>query len=192
MDNQNNTVLTTIYQRRSIGKLVLPVTNDDELAAAFQAAFAAPDHKQLKPWKFTVLTGQALIEFGRVLLQAEEVNAPADALDDTARQKLLNMPMRAPMIITVATDIKEHEKVPPFEQLLSAGAAIQNLLLALESLGYHTVWRTGPLCNEPVVKAHFDVADKDTICGFVYVGSSDVQMPVRESIDINDFVSFCD
>ncbi|MCP3897693.1 MAG: nitroreductase, partial [Moraxella sp.] len=52
MNNQHNTVLTTIHQRRSIGKLVLPVPSDDELATALQAAFAAPDHKQLKPWKF--------------------------------------------------------------------------------------------------------------------------------------------
>lgn len=184
-----NPVLDIIHQRRSIGKLVLPMPNQDELDAVLNAAMVAPDHKQLKPWRFTVLIDEALTAFGQVLLAAAEAKSDG-VLDEPTRQKLLNMPQRAPMIITVATDIKEHEKVPPFEQLLSAGAAIQNMLLAFESLGYHTVWRTGPLCNAPEVKTYFEVADKDTVCGFVYVGSSDIKMPCRDEQDLGDFVTY--
>lgn len=187
--NHSNAVIDTIHARRSIGKLVLPMPTDAQLAVALSAATAAPDHKQLKPWRFTVLTDGALVEFGKVLLAAEEAVAQ-EPLDELTKQKLLHMPLRAPMIIAVATDIKEHEKVPPFEQLLSAGAAIQNLLLALESLGYHTVWRTGLFCNSPEVKAYFKVADKDTVCGFVYVGSSDVVMPSRETVKLSELVEF--
>lgn len=190
MNNLTNAVLTAIHERRSIGKLVLPMPNDDELNVALQAAFAAPDHRQLKPWRFIVLTGDALLELGRVLLQAETVNMSAGGVSDISRQKLLNMPLRAPMIITVVTDIKEHEKVPAFEQVLSVGAATQNLLLALESLGYRTIWRTSLLCNEPLVKSHFNVADKDVISGFIYVGSSNVRMPKRELLAVNDLVTF--
>lgn len=185
----SNPTIKVMHERRSIGKLVLPMPSDEELSLALEAALTAPDHKQLKPWRFTVLTGESLVEFGEVLLQAGQAKSETP-LDDAATQKLLNMPKRAPMIITVATDIKEHEKVPPFEQLLSAGALIQNLLLALQSLGYRTVWRTGPLCNAPEVKRYFHVLDKDTVCGFVYVGSSDVQLPEREMSDLADFVEY--
>lgn len=188
-DTLNNPVTDIMHARRSIGKLVLPMPSDAELAHVLQASVVAPDHKQLKPWRMTVMTGDALVQFGQVLLQAGE-SAAAEPLDDTAKQKLLNMPLRAPMIIAVATDIKEHEKVPSFEQLLSAGALIQNMLLAFESLGYHTVWRTGPLCNEPLVKAHFGVADKDTVCGFVYVGSSDIKIPAREGINLDELTEY--
>lgn len=188
MTKTTNAILNTIHKRRSIGNLSLPMPNDDELKTALQAAFAAPDHKQLKPWQFCVLTGDDLVKFGKLLLQAQE--RLSGELDEPTRQKTLNMPMRAPMIIMVATNIKAHEKVPEFEQLLSVGAAIQNLLLAFESQGYHTVWRTGLLCNEPLVKTHFCVADKDTICGFIYVGSSDVQIPTRKPVAIDGLVTF--
>ncbi|MFC0819837.1 nitroreductase family protein [Moraxella marmotae] len=187
-----NDILDIIHQRRSIGKLCLPMPNDDELQAVLSAAMVAPDHKQLKPWRFWVLTDGALVEFGQVLLTAakDEAAAKGETLDDAAMNKVLNMPLRAPMIIVVATCLKQHEKVPAFEQLLSAGAAAQNILLALESIGYRSVWRTGPLCNSPAVKAHFGVDQADTICGLIYTGSSSVQMPPREAVDLADFVEY--
>lgn len=187
-----NAVLDIIHQRRSIGNLVLPMPSQDELNTVLHAAMVAPDHKQLKPWQFWVLTGDSLVEFGKVLLDAAEADAASrgEALDDATIKKTLNMPLRAPMIIVIATKQKYHEKVPPYEQLLSAGAAAQNILLALESLGYNSVWRTGPLSNTDVVKAHFGVSSDDTICGLIYTGSSSVQMPARDAFDISDYVSY--
>ena len=187
-----NPVLDIIHQRRSIGKLSLPMPNQDELNTVLHAAMVAPDHKQLKPWQFWVLTDESLVEFGKVLLKAAEADAESrsEVLDEATIKKTLTMPLRAPMIIVIATKQKYHEKVPPYEQLLSTGAAAQNILLALESLGYNSVWRTGPLCNTDVVKAHFGVGVDDTICGLIYTGSSTVQMPAREAVDISDYVSY--
>lgn len=187
-----NPVLEAIHHRRSIGKLSLPIPTDEQMAHIWQAAMDAPDHKQLKPWQFVVLTGDALVEFGEVLLTAQQAQAEraGEMLDDAAIKKTKNMPLRAPMIIMVATNIQQHEKVPEFEQLLSAGAATQNILLALQSMGYQSVWRTGLLCNEPAVKSYFNVADKDTVCGFVYVGSSDIQMPPKAQVELDDLVEY--
>ncbi|WP_049235909.1 nitroreductase family protein [Moraxella canis] len=187
-----NEILTIIHQRRSIGNLSLPMPNEAELQAVLGAAMVAPDHKQLKPWRFWVLTGEALTEFGQVLLSAAEREAASrgEVLDEVAIKKTLNMPLRAPMIIVIATQYQYHEKVPPFEQLLSAGAAAQNMLLTLESLGYRSVWRTGPLCNTPEVKAHFGITKENTICGLLYTGSSSVQMPDRETVDLSDYVEY--
>lgn len=187
-----NDLISLVHARRSIGKLSLPMPSHDELNTAFLCAMTAPDHKVLHPYRFGVMTGKALDRFGQVLLQAGLAKAEADGerLEDTACTKLINMPKRAPMIITVATDYKSHPKVPEFEQLLCVGAVVQNLLLALQSMGYRTVWRTGDLCNEPAVKAHFGVSDNNTVCGFVYVGSSDIVMPEREKADLAEFVYF--
>lgn len=189
-----NNFIAQINARRSIGKLNLPMPSADELNTALTCAMTAPDHKVLRPYRFMVMTGEALDTFGEVLLNAGLAKAKqaGESLDDTARTKLLNMPKRAPMIITVTTDYKSHPKVPEFEQLLCVGAVIQNLLLALESQGYHTVWRTGDLCNEPAVKSHFGVSENNLICGFVYVGSSEIVMPEREVVQISDFIKFFD
>lgn len=181
-----------IHARRSIGKLSTPAPNIDELSFAIETAMTAPDHKQLKPWQFVVMTDKALDGFGQALLQAGQALASAngETLDEQAQEKLINMPKRAPMIIMVATDIKPHDKVPEFEQLLSTGAMIQNLLLAFKSMNYDTIWRTGDLTNHPMIKQYFKVADKDTICGFIYIGSSDVIMPERERVALDGFVRF--
>lgn len=187
-----NPVIEFIHSRRSIGKLVLPIPTREELSVALQCAMTAPDHKQLKPWQVVVMTGTGLEEFAQALLQASIIQAQkkGEVLDELSQTRLLTMPKRAPMIIMVATKLKEHEKVPAFEQMLSTGAMIQNLLLALHSQGYRTVWRSGDLIDEPSLKAFFNVADKDTICGFVYVGSSDVVMPEREPVALDDFVVY--
>lgn len=187
-----NNFITQVQSRRSIGKLSLPMPNSQELNSALECAMTAPDHKMLRPYRFTVMTAQALDKFGEVLLQAGLAKAHKDGetLDDATCNKLINMPKRAPMIITVATNYQTHPKVPRFEQLLCVGSTVQNLLLALQSMGYHTIWRTGDLCNEPLVKAHFGVSDDNLICGFVYVGSSDIVMPERDQVDLARHVKF--
>lgn len=185
-------IIDIMHARRSVGNLSLPMPNQDELNQVLHSAMSAPDHKQLKPWQFWVLTGNALNQLGEVLLQAAENEAAqkGETLDDATCKKIVNMPLRAPMIIVIATKVKYHEKVPEFEQLLSAGAAAQNMLLALESLGYKSVWRTGPLCNLPEVKAFLGIDEQDTLCGLIYTGSSSVIVPDREAVNLNDFVQY--
>ena len=48
--------------------------------------------------------------------------------------------MRAPLIILVACRIVPGTKVPAIEQILAAGAAAQNILLALHA---RAMWRPG-------------------------------------------------
>lgn len=187
-----NDVIKTIHDRRSIGKLTLPMPSLHEISQAIESAMTAPDHKQLTPWRFCILTNQALDDFGQVLLQAglEKATREGVTLDDATKTKLINMPKRAPMIVTVSSKYQDHDKVPEFEQLLSCGAAVQNLLLSLASMGYQSVWRTGDLCNEPSIKAFFGVDERDVVCGFVYIGSSDVIMPPRTLPNVSEFARF--
>ena len=74
--------------------------------------------------------------------------------------------------------------------MLSAGAAVQNLILALKAQGFSTVWRTGLLCNEPAVKSYFDVGPDDYVTAFVYTGTSPKNEPARKPIDIESLVRF--
>ena len=185
-------VINWIKSRRSIGNLNIPAPNQAQITAAIECAATAPDHKKLQPWRFVVTSGNARHRLGDALLIAaqDKANAEGRDLSEKERTKTKNMPLRAPMIITVVTHMQSHEKVPPFEQLLSAGAAVQNLILALKAQGFSTVWRTGLLCNEPAVKAYFDVSEHDYVTAFVYVGSSACDMPTRGAIDTAPLTRF--
>ena len=185
-------LINWIKSRRSIGNLSIPAPTESQIKAAIDCAVTAPDHKKLQPWRFIVTQGNARHELGRAFLVAAEAKAAqeGDTLSEKDRQKNYNMPLRAPVIITVVTQMQVHKKVPSFEQMLSAGAAVQNLILALKAQGFSTVWRTGLLCNEPAVKAYFDVSADDYVTAFVYTGSSPCDMPTRKPIDIEPLMRF--
>ena len=181
-----------INSRRSMGNLDAPAPTPAQVKTAIGCAATAPDHKKLQPWRFIVTEGDARHELGNALAEAAQAQAvqEGEALSKKDIEKAHNMPLRAPMIITVVTKIQAHKKVPPFEQMLSAGAAVQNLILALKSQGFSTVWRTGLLCNEPAVKAYFDVGPDDYVTAFVYTGTSFKDEAPRKAIDIESLVRF--
>ena len=182
-------LINWIKSRRSIGNLSIPAPTESQIRAAIDCAVTAPDHKKLQPWRFIVTQGNARHDLGRAFLAAAEAQE-GEALSEKTRQKTYNMPLRAPVIITVVTQMQVHKKVPPFEQILSTGAAVQNLILALKAQGFSTVWRTGLLCNEPAVKAYFGVGPDDYVTAFVYTGSSPCDMPTRKPIDIEPLLRF--
>lgn len=185
-------LINWIKSRRSIGNLSIPAPTESQIKAAIDCAVTAPDHKKLRPWRFIVTQGNARHDLGRAFLAAAEAQAAQEGeeLSDKSRKKTYNMPLRAPVIITVVTHMQVHKKVPPFEQMLSAGAAVQNLILALQAQGFSTVWRTGLLANEPAVKAYFNVGADDYVTAFVYTGSSPCDMPTRKPIDIEPLLRF--
>ena len=185
-------LINWIKSRRSIGNLSIPAPTESQIKAAIDCAVTAPDHKKLQPWRFIVTQGYARHDLGRAFLAAAEAQAAqeGETLSEKSRQKTYNMPLRAPVIITVVTQMQVHKKVPPFEQMLSTGAAVQNLILALKAQGFSTVWRTGLLCNEPAVKEYFGVGADDYVTAFVYTGSSPCDMPTRKPIDIEPLLRF--
>ena len=181
-----------INSRRSMGNLDLPAPTHAQIETAIECAATAPDHKKLRPWRFIVTQGDARHELGNALVAAAQAKAvqEGETLSEKDIVKTQAMPLRAPVIITVVTKIQAHKKVPPFEQMLSAGAAVQNLVLALKAQGFSTVWRTGLLCNEPAVKSYFDVGPDDYVTAFVYTGTSPKNEPARKPIDIESLVRF--
>ncbi|MGB2786152.1 MAG: nitroreductase [Psychrobacter sp.] len=181
-----------INSRRSMGNLDLPAPTHAQIETAIECAATAPDHKKLRPWRFIVTQGDARHELGNALVAAAQAKAvqEGETLSEKDIVKTQAMPLRAPVIITAVTKIQAHKKVPPFEQMLSAGAAVQNLILALKAQGFSTVWRTGLLCNEPAVKSYFDVGPDDYVTAFVYTGTSPKNEPARKPIDIESLVRF--
>ncbi|MFW2177365.1 MULTISPECIES: nitroreductase family protein [unclassified Moraxella] len=184
---QPQEILDFIKSRRSMGNLIAPAPTQTEVEQAIEVAMTAPDHKGLQPYRFVVLQGNALTDFGKALHQA---SLDQGETDPATLAKALAMPHRSPMIITVISHYREHEKVPHWEQLACASSATQNLLLALQAIGYATVWRTGNLIDTQPVKDYFNVTDKNQIVGFVYVGTAGAELPKRPPMLVDDFIDY--
>lgn len=161
-------VLDAIASRRSQPKLAAPAPDDAVLARVLEAAGQAPDHRLLRPWRYLVIRGEALTTLGEVFVRAVSAVDPARAALEADR--LRGMPQRAPLIIVAVLSAREHPGVPDWEQWLSLGAGIQNLLLALHAEGFAGMWRTGEMARAAVVDQALGLAPGERIGGFVYVG----------------------
>lgn len=140
----------------------------EHLAIALHAAVRAPDHGRLRPWRFMLVEGDQRRQFGELLAASAKRRAPG--LSDGDLQRERDKAMRAPLIIIVACRVVPGTKVPAIEQVLAAGAATQNLLLALHSLGYAAAWKTGEAAYDAGVKQSLGLAADDHLVAFVYVG----------------------
>ena len=178
--------LTALLTRTSHGALTEPAPNSAVLNQAFQAALRAPDHRMLRPWRYLIIDGEARQRLGEYFLQAGlQDNAQ---LADVEQQRLLKMPLRAPMIIVAITTFKEDAKVPMIEQTLSTGAAIQNFLLALHAQGFASMWRTGWVTEHPIIKQALAIQNNEQIAGFVYVGTAATVLKTPILLNVDDFI----
>ena len=180
-EDQPVDALEALKTRTSSPRLVEPAPSAEDLRQIFQAALRAPDHAMLRPWRFLVVKGQARARLGELFAEAM---APETG---EKRSKLLNAPLRAPLLIVVVAAVKEHPTVPPVEQVCSAAAAAQNISLAAYALGYASIWRTGAPAYDGKVKRGLGLQPTDEIVGFLYLGTPTVDRPVPEN-DIEDFV----
>ena len=113
------------------------------LADMVQAAQRAPDHAQLAPYRFLVVTGEGRSALGELMVAARLAVAPDT--DVAMLDKLRLKPLRAPMIIVGIASPTPHPKVPEIEQLLTAGIALQNMSSMAWAKGFGAIWRTGDL-----------------------------------------------
>jgi nitroreductase len=165
--------LALLFQRRSIGRLTEPAPTEAQLYEMLRAAAAAPDHGELRPWRFVVLRGEGKDEFGSVLGDAylrrvaDAGGRPEPAKLEKERTKL----GRAPVVVIVCAVHVHDDKIPWEDQLGSANAAAQNLLLAATALGFGSMWRTGDPVFDDDVKRAVGLTEHDAIVGFVYLGT---------------------
>jgi nitroreductase len=61
-------------------------------------------------------------------------------------------------------------KIPEWEQVLSAGAAAMNLVLAAHALGYGASWITEWYAYDRTVLDALGLAPNERIVGFVHIG----------------------
>lgn len=162
-------LLQLIKSRVSTPKLGLPAPTRDQMTDALACAQRAPDHGRLRPWRFFVIEGEGLNQLGALYVAAARAkNSP---IEDAQAERLRGMPLRAPMVVVVASKVVTGHKVPVWEQQVATGCAAQNLQLALHAMGFGCMWRTGEMASDPTVKARFGLEEADQIIGFLYVGT---------------------
>lgn len=168
-------MLEAIHARRSRGKMRPDAPPRELIEQVLHAAVHAPNHHDTQPWRFFVLTNDARVQFGEALcdaLRRRVGDMEAHKLDGLLLAERAK-PLRSPVLIVVGVKSQERDVMTRREDFQSASAALQNMLLAAESLGLAAIWRTGEGILDAGVKAHFGLQPEDEIAGVLYLGYPD-------------------
>jgi len=162
------TPLEFLLTRHSFPVLASPAPTKEQIDKLMQAALRAPDHGNLKPFRFLVCEGEALNRLGECYVQGMQQSGETDVIKlDRAR----GLPLRAPMVIVAVARFQDSAKIPQQEQLLSAGLATFQLINAAEAMGFGAYWRTGDIAYNPAIWRLLGLAEAEQVIGYVYVGT---------------------
>lgn len=168
----SNPVIDHLLTRRSVlaNALGEPGPSPDQLGQILAAAARVPDHKKLVPWRFILFQNGAREDFGQVLAAAcvAEEDAPSAIRLETEAKRFL----RAPLVVAVISRITKTTAVPEWEQVLSAGAACQNLVVAATALGFGAQWITEWYAFSDTVRQALRLRDGERVAGFIYIGTA--------------------
>jgi nitroreductase len=171
-------------RRRSVSPqaLAAPSPTPAELETLLTIAARVPDHGKLTPWRFIVFEREGQARAGDILAEVYRAANP-----DTHPKRIELERKRlsfAPLVVAVVSRAAPHEKIPEWEQIMSAGAVCMNLVLAANAMGFATSWLTEWYAYDRQVLAQFGLADHEKIAGFIHIGQStmDVEDRVRPAL----------
>lgn len=179
--------LDVLLNRVSVPRLIDPAPDAAQREILFGAALRAPDHGQLRPYRFLTVEGAAREKMGELLVEAlllSDPEATPQALD-----KARLGPLRAPLVVVVVARLQDHVKVPKQEQRIAAGCAAHGVLLAAYAMGVGAVWRTGELSYSAHVAKGLGLTAEEEVVAFLYLGTPLNEPRTAPKQDVADFVS---
>lgn len=162
---------TLIQSRRTTlpKRLCGPGPDETHKRLILEAAAAAPDHDQILPWRFVEIPATGRAALGQAFEDALVDRDPAATADERtqAREKA----MRAPwLLLAIARTGGAPDDIPAHERLLSAGAAIQNMLLMATALGLGSSLTSGKAMGSAALRQRLGLTDAEVALCFVNIG----------------------
>lgn len=185
----NEATLNLLRLRRSTPAdfMTEPGPDADTLSDMLTIAARVPDHRRVVPFRFIRFRGDARVRFGEQLGKAFLANTPDADESRTALER--NRFCRAPVVIAVISSVNREHRTPEWEQILSAGAVCQNLLLAANAHGFAAQWLTEWYAFDDQIAQSLALAENERIAGFVYIGSTSDSPKERGRPDMNEIIS---
>jgi len=182
--------LELLRTRRSprIPDLAEPGPNAAQLETLLTIAARVPDHGKLVPWRFLVMQGEKKKRIADGLIPIFRASHP-EATEDQLKKE----PGRfagSPLVVAVISRAGPHVKIPEWEQILSAGAACMNLVVASHALGFGANWVTGWAAYERPALDLIGVGNDERVAGFVHIGTPKAAQEERPRPPLTDIVKY--
>lgn len=189
MPERNQEALEFLLGRRSrpAKTLVAPGPDAASLEMLLTAAARTPDHGKLEPWRFIVLSKEALAAMAEGVAERAKVLG----LDEDQIAKARRSYDTGPMAVAIVEVQKPSQKIPAIEQTYSAGAVCLALLNAALALGWGANWLSGwPSHDREFATKAFRLAENERIAGLIYIGTETSRPPERPRPNLHDIVTW--
>jgi len=167
-----DTVLTLIHTRQHVSpkRLGDPGPDAEQTEEILRAAGAAPDHGRLNPWRLIIIPPERRhllgVAFAEALVARD--GEATEVQKEEARSKAFRGPFLALMVARLGPELGDTH---PQERIISAGCAIQNMLLAAHAMSFGAGLSSGRALYSPQMRALFGLsADEQPLC-FLSVGT---------------------
>jgi len=169
-------------------RLAEPGPDESQLDQIFRAAAAAPDHNERLPWRFVLIPAsqrERLAEVFAASLRERDPLATADQVEQ-AREKAFRSPT---LMLAVVDTGPPGDEIPPTERYISAGSAIQNMLLMATAQGFGSALTSGKAMESKGLRDLFALRDTEHAVCFVSIGTAGKRKPARARPEPDRFVS---
>lgn len=169
----------------------------DDLKEMVRLASLAPNVANFQPWKFVIVTNRELLQD-----MAREVVTELGNIPENESRAAKNVKSQvewfatffqdAPALIAVSMEgyesvlekgvVMSHDEINRlrnYPDIQSAGACIQNMLLAAVDMGYGACWLSAPMMARDKLEGMLGLEEKFNLIAFVAVGKPD-KVPARK------------
>lgn len=169
-------------------RLVAPGPDVGQLELILAAAAAAPDHGELLPWRFVLIPERSRGALAAVFEQSLRERDPSATADQCAqaREKAFRAPV---LMLGIARLQGGDETVLAEERLVSAGCAIQNMLLMATALGFGSALTSGKALQSAGLRRLFSLTVQEQALCFLSVGTALSRRPRRARPAVAQYVS---
>jgi nitroreductase len=179
-----------IHSRQHVSpkRLIAPGPNPSQKLEILNAAGAAPDHGEVTPWHFYEVSNESRNVLGSLFadaLIARDPGATPTQLDE-ARQKAFRGPL---LLLATAKLSNALDNIPEQEKLISAGCAIQNVLLMANALGFGSGLSSGKALYGQKIRDLFLLKDKEEPLCFITIGTIAIHKPNKQRPEASSYSS---
>ncbi len=188
----NAHLLVEIIRSRTSASLKLmkaPGPNKEEIELIVEAAAAAPDHGYLHPFRVLEITTDARNDLGDLFVKAvEEIqDEPTEEALTRAREKAHKGPVL--LVLIGCFHGSDETRIPKYEQMLSAGAAMQNMVLVAHAMGYASRITSGDSARSSAFRKGLGLSENEEFLCFISLGKVDEARPAKRRQEARDIHS---
>ena len=166
-----NQVNELIRKRRSVFPPMYEGTpiSKEKIMTILENANWAPKHRMTEPWRFKVMTGEALKRLSDFQSAFYKTHTPKDKFSEKKYEKTIKKPLQCACVIAICMFRDPAESIPEWEEIAAVSCAVQNMWLTATALGIGAYWSSPKSIH--AAKDILSLEEEEQCLGFFYMGN---------------------